>query len=127
MYKRLIETKVENLDAIKALIAQYNEEFKQYEAKLDLPYFDKSNKEGYVYCLTPQVRVVTCDYSYKRYGNSSYIEIDSEGKIGMHVNFPNWAESNEEIDDVINGLRRFNSCYELYVDFLNEFMEFGRF
>lgn len=123
-YKRYIKVSKGNINNVKELVANYNKMLNEYSAELRRLYVDWNEDNNRFDVVTPEISIINCDYAYEKYRDKSTIGIDQDGQLEMNIEFPNWATTEKELDDVQRGIQRVYSAKMVYLDFLNEFMMF---
>ena len=123
-YKSFIKVNKGNINNVKELVAKYDKMFNRYSAELQRLYIEP-NEDGNIFSVVaPEISIINCDYAYEKYGNRSTIGIGYKGQLEMNIGFPNWATTEEELEDIQRGIQRVYSAKMMYLDFLNEFMMF---
>lgn len=123
-YKRYIKVSKGNINNVKDLVAKYNKMFNKYSAELQRLYVDWNEDNSRFDVVVPEIAIINCDYAYEKHRDKSIIGIDQDGRLEMNIKFPNWATTEEELDDIQRGIQRVYSAKMMYLDFLNEFMMF---
>ena len=116
MFTTTKEHWLEILPKIKEIYKDYNKKFSKFEGEL---------REISSYYDDGEVQFIISDLRFYPFDNRSIckIECDDDNKVSYSISLPNHIYTDDEFDNVVDGLEKITSCRLFYENLIDEIAE----